>query len=64
MTYVGPICTVCNQPFYEIYFYETNLYIILLVLYVNTTRISIQSIWIADYACILKNQRGNVVDSI
>jgi len=29
-----------------------------------TTRISIQSIWIADYACNLKNKRGNVVDSI
>jgi len=28
------------------------------------TRISIQSIWIADYACILTNKRGNVVDSI
>jgi len=28
------------------------------------TRISIQSIWIADYACILKNKRRNVVDSI
>jgi len=27
------------------------------------TRISIQSILIADYTCILKNKRGNVVDS-
>jgi len=28
------------------------------------TRISIQSKWIADYACILKNKWGNVVDNI
>jgi len=33
-------------------------------LQVTNTRISIQSILIADYACILKNKRGNVVDSI
>jgi len=32
--------------------------------YLVVTRISIQSISIADYACILKNKRGNVVDSI
>jgi len=30
----------------------------------DETRISIRSIWIADYACILKNKRENVVDGI
>jgi len=52
----------------EIVAYDCNLIVIELknkvYLLLFITRISIhrRPIWIADYACILKNKRGNVVD--
>jgi len=49
---------------YDLVTFEHWMQICVMFSNVRQTRISIQSIWIADYACVFKNKRGNVVDSI